>query len=330
VTWTADRYRRFADVEAPGRSALYAAWADGVARDPEVLARLDALPRSTRLPHLLFAVARMHGSGHGGYAGFRGWLLEHWDAVAADLARRTVQTNEPRRAAVTAPVLAALPGPLAVVEVGASAGLCLIPDRYAYRYGDRVVGRSPLVLDCDVEGPVPVPADPPRISWRSGVDLHPLDVRDDGDTAWLEALIWPGQPDRVDRLRAAIALAREDPPRIEAGDAAEVLPALLEEAAAAVAPGGSVVVLTTGVLVYLADEHRARVADAIRSSGARWVALEEASVLDRVRRRLPDPTPDGVSYVLSLDEHPLAVADPHGRSLRWTAEPRALDALRAR
>ncbi len=40
------------------------------------------------------------------------------------MSKRT-QTNEPGRCAVLLPLLAALPQPLALLEVGASAGLCL-------------------------------------------------------------------------------------------------------------------------------------------------------------------------------------------------------------
>ena len=47
----------------------------------------------------------------------------------------TTQTNEPARCAVLLPLLAQLPQPLALLEVGASAGLCLLPDHYGYDYG---------------------------------------------------------------------------------------------------------------------------------------------------------------------------------------------------
>jgi hypothetical protein len=95
------------------------------------------------------------------------------------------------------PVLAALPQPLALLEVGASAGLCLYPDRYAYRYGDHVVGSGEPVLECAAIGVSP-PTGVPDVVWRAGLDLNPLDVTDSADVAWLEALIWPEHAHRLD------------------------------------------------------------------------------------------------------------------------------------
>ena len=80
-------------------------------------------------------------------AAFRDFTLAHWPAIEAEVRTRATQTNEAGRCAVLLPVLAALPQPLALLEVGASAGLCLYPDRYAYRYGDQLVGRDEPILD---------------------------------------------------------------------------------------------------------------------------------------------------------------------------------------
>src|SRR5450432_2243342 len=101
---------------------------------------------------------------------------------------RTPQTNEPARCAVLLPLLAQLPQPLALLEVGASAGLCLLVDHYGYDYGNVRIdptisgdGGAPT-LTCDVSGAAPIPRTIPRIVWRAGLDLNPIDVRsaDDG------------------------------------------------------------------------------------------------------------------------------------------------------
>jgi hypothetical protein len=78
---------------------------------------------------------------------FRAFILDHVDQVVATLAARQTQTNEVGRCALLLPLLASVPGPLALVEVGASAGLCLLPDRYAYGYGGTIAGdpASPLL-----------------------------------------------------------------------------------------------------------------------------------------------------------------------------------------
>ena len=78
--------------------------------------------------------------------------VANWPAIEAELRTRSTQTNEAGRCAALLPVLAALPQPLALLEVGASAGLCLYPDRYAYRYGDHLVGSGEPVLECAATG----------------------------------------------------------------------------------------------------------------------------------------------------------------------------------
>jgi hypothetical protein len=111
-------------------------------------------------------------------------LLDDWDAVRATVLARATQTNEVGRCATLLPVLAGLPGPLALIEVGASAGLCLYPDRCSYRYSgsrgdvalDPAAGPSPVVLECRLDGDVPLPDALPDVVWRGGVDLYPLDV----------------------------------------------------------------------------------------------------------------------------------------------------------
>ena len=94
------------------------------------------------------------------------------------------------------------------------------------------------VLRCAVTGPVPLPAELPRVVWRAGIDLNPLDVRNPDDVAWLEALIWPEQDFRRERLRRAIAVARADPPLLVAGDLNDQLRRPGRAGAAGRHPGG--------------------------------------------------------------------------------------------
>jgi hypothetical protein len=115
----------------------------------------------------------------------------------------TTQTNEPARCAVLLPLLAGLPQPLALLEVGASAGLCLLPDHYSYDYGITRLEPptkktySPPVFECRVSGAVPIPSALPTIAWRAGIDLNPIDVNARAETDWLETLVWPGQSEYI-------------------------------------------------------------------------------------------------------------------------------------
>lgn len=322
---TADWYDR-ATRDLAGHSALHVAWATGVRDDPEVLAVLDRLPRERRQPSLVFSVATLLGAPIGGYPGFREWLLAHADRLVAEASRRRTQTNEVGRCAPLVAALASIAEPIALLEVGASAGLCLLPDRYRYRFsaaaaegvapgGDGAavdLGDGDPLVECVVSGVGATPRRLPDIVWRRGLDLDPL--HPETDAAWLEALIPADRPDRRARLRAALATARSDPPEVVGGDALAGLDAALAGAPA----DAELVVASLGTLVYLAPEARAAFPDAVRDRGARLVALEGRGVLPRVaerRARLDCPDPTG--FVLSLDEEPIADVAPHGDRMSW-------------
>ncbi|MFD4420162.1 DUF2332 domain-containing protein [Agromyces sp. NPDC058484] len=318
---TSERYRVFAEVEARGMSATYEAWALGLADDPGTIALVDELPSAKRQPNLVFSAARFHGAPLGPYALFRDWLRAHWIEVRATALTHATQTNEAARCALHVPALAGIPGPLALLEVGTSAGLCLYPDRYSYRYSghpqlDPADGPSEVVLDCAVNGPVPVPDRLPEIVWRGGIDLNPLDVTCPDDLAWLDALIWPEHDDRRTRLQAAARIAATDPPRVVAGDLNERLAAL----AAAAPADATLVVFHTVVLMYLDPAGRERFAETVRALPGHWLSVEPRTVLPSISLR-DDVANDSSDLVLAVDGVHRAWAHPHGRALRWVPNP---------
>lgn len=304
---TAARYRAFAEQQARGQSAAYERFAHQVAADPALLALLDDLPPVKRQPNLLLAAVR-----HLGGPPDAAWTRAHWNDVVPVLRERSTQTNEAGRCAVLLPLLAALPQPVALLEVGASAGLCLYPDVYAYRYGDVRLGTGDVVLDCRVTGG-PVPDRRPRVAWRAGLDLHPLDVRDDDELRWLEALVWPGQDERLRRLRGAAAIARADPPLLRRGDLLTDLPALAAQAP----PDATLVVFHSAVLAYVAAGDRQAFTERVRDLPGHWIAHEAPGVVPGLPESVP--APDGVHgpFVLALDGEARAATGPHGQALRW-------------
>jgi hypothetical protein len=314
---TAERYRAFATIEAPGMSPTYEEWALGIAGDPEVLALIDQLPLPKRQVNLVFAAARAAGAQAGGYPEFRRWLVATWDRVREIALSHATQTNEAARCAVLLPILAALPQPLAIIEVGASAGLCLYPDRYSYRYGDTVLhpedGPSAVLLSPRIAGPVPVPERMPRILWRAGLDLNPLDLSSETDVAWLDALVWPEHDDRRQRLHAAIEIVRKDPPRIVRTDALSGLRKLVDEAPM----DATVVVYHSAVLAYFAEKDRVAFAELVRELPVHWISNEGETVVPGVREKLTVPLPDPALFVLAHDGEPVAFAGGHGQSLLW-------------
>jgi hypothetical protein len=312
----ARRFRRFAETEASGRSPLYETLCLGVAADPEILNFLADLPDDKQQPNLLLAAVRFVCGVQASPEQFRAALLARQAAVRAEMLRRRTQTNEPARCAVLLPVLSQLPGPLALLEVGASAGLCLLPDRYGYAYGGREPFGAAPRFPCRANAATPVPAELPDIVWRAGIDLNPLDVRNDDDMAWLETLVWPDQADRAARLRAAIAVARNDPPRIVAGDLLTALPALAVEAPA----DATLVVFHTAVLAYIADPAaRAGFMRTVRDLHAVWVSNEAPYVFPDI---VAKPVRRG-AFLLAVDGKPRAWTDPHGAWIDWIGSERS-------
>ncbi|GAB4054153.1 DUF2332 domain-containing protein [Catellatospora paridis] len=315
----AHTYRDFALREAAGRSPSYERLCLGIAADAEVLALVGALPLAKRQPNLLLGAVRLLAGPVGDYPAFRDWLVAHWPAVREQMLARSTQTNEAARCAVLLPVLAALPQPLALIEVGASAGLCLYPDRYRYRYGDRAPlgpADAPL-LECSVEGPAPVPDRLPQVVWRAGIDLNPLDVTDPEDVRWLQSLIWPEHTERMRRLTAAAAIAAADPPLLVRGDLNESLARLAEQAPAE----ATLVVFHTAVLAYLdaagVDRFATQMAELARQRpGTVWLSNEAPRVVPQVAARLPREAPPG-RFALAVDGRPVAFTMPHGQGVEW-------------
>ncbi|MDF2710580.1 DUF2332 domain-containing protein [Nonomuraea muscovyensis] len=316
---TAERYLRFAATQARGQSPAYDMLAGRIAGDAELLALIERLPEPKRQPNLLFGAVRFLGGPIGDYQAFRAWTSAEWPRVQRTMRGRSTQTNEPGRCATLLPVLAALPQPLALIEVGASAGLCLHPDRYRYRYDDGPVfgpADSPVVLECRTAGPLTPPGRVPRVAWRAGIDLNPLDVHSADDVRWLESLVWPEQHERLRRLRGAVGVARAEPAHLVTGDLTQALDGLL----AHVPAGATPVVFHSAVLAYLPIEARESFAGRALGLPGHWISNEAPGVLPSVERHLPRPAPaDRAVFVLALDGRPLAFTGPHGQSLDWFA-----------
>ena len=128
----ADQYRDFA--RYAGSSPCFEEWAEEVAEDEEVLAWIAELPGIKQQPNLVFAAARWHGvPAPGDYTLLREAILS--GILRDTILARATQTNEAGRLATLTPFLGRMAKePIALLEVGASAGLCLYPDRYSYEW----------------------------------------------------------------------------------------------------------------------------------------------------------------------------------------------------
>ena len=230
------------------------------------------------------------------------------------------QTNEVGRSAVLMSGLLAIadrfPLKMRLFELGASAGLNLILDRYHYNLGGLLVGRkihpAPLFKP-DWEGPPPPRAEV-RIVDGAGVDLNPARLPD--DSMKLSAYIWPDQPARALHLIEALAVAEFHPPEIDRGDAADWL-----EDRLALEPerGVTRVVMHSVAFQYFDPDSQKRVTERIEAVGERasaaaplaWLRFEKEPGENRHSLRLRT-WPGG--------EQLLAWTHPHGRSVQWLGD----------
>jgi hypothetical protein len=231
------------------------------------------------------------------------------------------QTNEVGRCG---PLLLAMPpGPLSLIELGASAGLCLLLDRYRYDFGSKRLGDadSPVLVECSATGAPPIPDAPPTVVWRLGIDLDPLDVTDPDATGWLLSLIWADHPRRRARLEAAIRVARRDPPPLRRGDLLDDLRPALAEAP----PGTTLVVFHTAVRPYVPPE-RWQELDGLLAEHSQERDVSLVSFEGDGKTRL---AADAGMHAFVLErttfsggrartEH-FAKGHPHGSSIRWEA-----------
>lgn len=314
------RYLLWAEAEADPVSPLYADWARGMAGDEAMLVHVADLPAGKRQPNLVFASARMTGVPLEPWLSIREEFETNWSVIRANVLSRSTQTNEPLRMATLLPAIADIRSTIALVEVGASAGLCLYPDRWRYRFGPgRYLGDSdrPL-LETRASASVPVPCSLPRIGWRGGVDLHPLSANVPDTKEWLEALIWPNEHgrvdgERVDRVRTGVTIARREPPNLVAGDLRTDTLALVEEARK---HADRVVVWHSAVLAYLDATDRSAFMELMRALDVVWVSNEGARVIPGE----PVSWANDHDFLLRRDGEALAVTHPHGRSITWRTD----------
>jgi hypothetical protein len=233
---------------------------------------------------------------------------------------RSTQTNEPARCATLLPVLARLPQPLALLEVGAAAGLCLLPDRYAYDYGEVVIGPTapaqarPPVFGCRLSANSPIPTRNVEVAWRAGLDRRPVDLDDEDDLLWLEALVWPGEEYRLPRLRAAIESAKAERPLVLPGDLRTDLPALASQAP----PDATLVVYHTAVLAYVPDpQERLAFARTVHELSAIWIANEGADLIPGIGDQVFGGPARHDAFLLCVGGEPVAWTDSHGSWLDW-------------
>lgn len=217
-------------------------------------------------------------------------VLEEQEAVLAELVKLGCQTNETGRAASLIlgylHVAETTRLPMAVIEVGAAAGLNLRWDRFHVSGGGASFGdpSSPVDLTDFWVDPGEVPDVEVEVIARTAVDRQPLDPTSHEGRLALTSSVWGDQAGRLARLDGAIQLAREIPVITVQADAVEWV-----EANLATSPGTVTVLVQSVLREYLAQEANDRLDAAVAAVGAQatteaplaWIQLEPTSVKRR-------------------------------------------------
>jgi hypothetical protein len=326
----AEAFRRMADDFERGGSPLYARLAREHADDPLVAEICRDRKPYWELPLRLFGAVHflaLSGEVEDPWSRFRDVLAAHRDRVARFVAEKPVQTNEVQRSWALLPAFLAVADarPLDLVELGPSAGLNLLWDRYRYRYGDAAWGSADAALELagDATGGPPAALLERTVEVRSrlGIDRTPVDVTSDEDARLLQAFVWADQTGRLERLRRAIEIARTDPPRVVAGDYLELLPDVLAERPR----DGLVVVFHSASTAYLARDDRERLRETIARAGSEralaWISYEFAEDAEGRRTVGYDAFSIDARVWPGGETRRLACADGHGNRLRWLSAP---------
>ena len=355
----AEVWTGFADLACGRYSPIYDRVSRAVAASDEVIDFILEAPPQAHMPTVLLACVHfllLDGRRHPLVEVYEGtsvadpgplflqFCLDNRGSLLELMAYRHTNTNEVGRSAVLGPALVAAAerlgrpdGPLALVDVGCSAGLNLLCDGYLLEYpglGTTGPADSEVRIRCDVTGGAP-PVRPslPSISSRVGIDLDPVDLGDPDEFRWQLACVWP-DTGRLPRSRRALELARAAKPHIVQGDAVETVGRVLADLPDDVAP----VVLTTWALAYLSREARVAFVDALAQASAAmgrpvaWVSGEADGVVPPLSG-IEAPTDDhGVEASLlglvvfdASGEAACAQADllafihPHGTWIDWRA-----------
>ena len=370
----ADHFRGFAAVVERDGGIIYPAICRAVADDDEVLSILDGAPLHQRRPLLLLAAVHfllLSGTEHplaASYdtvAAFRGtpahspapgdvaaafadFCRVHRAHVEQLVATRTTQTNEVGRCTALLPGLCVVASqygwrePLALLDLGTSAGLNLLFDDYGYTYRATEDGAvltagaadASVALECSVRDDLTQLPElrRPVVVERVGLDLSPVDPRSDAEARWLLACQWPDNPARFGRLRAALANVRASahPPRLERGDLLTDLAAV----AATIAGDGPLVVFHSWVAAYLSEPQQRLLVDQVAALGASRPVHHlycespfETPGLPTPPPPVPREGPDLATTLVHIGPGPrpavrLADTHPHGYWLRWWPQSR--------
>jgi hypothetical protein len=377
----AAQFTHFANTQIQG-SQLYRALCEGIAQDAFILKLFEHARATQQSPTLLLAIvhdALLAGANHllanmyptvaltrglahtkpstaELHAAFHDFCTRYQDSIAVALTSRATQTNEIGRAAALRLAVAELyrehiPS-IALVELGASAGLNLWFDRCRIRYartstksgaeardgataganagaeqgtyyGPSEAGAA-LTIDCEVRGErwIPDASQVPMVHTRAGLDQNPINVQDETEARWLLACVWADEVQRFQRQAQALVMARAKHLTVERGTLPQDAAAFLARQRA----DAHLCIVTTWVLAYLTEAERVQLAQVVRDVGKSrdlsWIVAEAPAALEG-EASASFVSPSSTALVLRsyrggvYTTRVLAEMHGHGSWIRW-------------
>jgi hypothetical protein len=333
----AERFRSFAK-DCEGSSELYHFLSIQIAKDDDLLRIAQMSREGQPEPNLLFGVVHyllIMGKPHPlfryypsldlnfesakfAFPLFKQFVLDHVDDIVPLLQEKLVQTNEVQRCAYLYPAILTTwqffeGRPVSLIELGSSAGFNLLWDQYQYRYDNGTpigVPSSSLTVESTFRGECRPNFDLPHptIGDRIGIDLNPIDVKNQEEVTWLQALVWPEHLDRKARLSKAIGIALENPITVMEGDAISLLHRVLENVDRSNVP----FVFHTWVANQMSPEQRESLLQIIGDFGQRQDIVHIHTNIE--------PHLHATIYLKGdRIDLPLAIVDGHARWIEWMA-----------
>ncbi|MFC0300281.1 DUF2332 domain-containing protein [Virgibacillus soli] len=330
-------FQVFAERECRHSSQLYYHLAKQISRDDRLLELCKQTRSGQPVPNMLFGAVHyllLKGKGkqqlHNYYASmtenpvdaveaypvFRAFCLQNEQEMTHLLQTKLVQTNEVRRCAYLLPVFSyiyeKINKPLALVEIGTSAGFQLLWDTYRYVYNGSTIGDDKdgyIISEVKGEQQPYIPKEMPSVNCRYGLDLHINDVMNAEDYLWLQALIWPEHEDRrmLFQMAANQVDRYQDELHFMEGDGVQLLPQVVDK----ISEDAIVCVFHTHVANQFPEALKNRLLENIRFIGKRRDIFH-------VYNNMWD-TKLHIDSIVDKKEHKKIVGttDGHGRWFTW-------------
>jgi hypothetical protein len=331
-----NRFKVFASKECHGSSQLYEHLSINIANDNELLQLATHTKQGQPIPNLFFGAIHyllLQGKNHELrqyyssivkkpkdssiiFPVFKDFCILYQDEIIFILKSKLVQTNEVRRCAYLYPsfchIYQMVKKPLALIEIGTSAGLQLLWDKYCYsyqsneRYGDI---HSNLIISSEIRGDIPfLYKKSPPITKRIGIDLHVNDVTDPDDYLWLKSLIWADHTERISNFENAVRCVKEQSLELIEGDGVK----LLTEIASEISQDSVVCIFHTHVANQIPKEDKYELIARIKKLG-------EVRDVFHLYNNMWDLNKLHLEYYLDGKQYKETIAetDGHGRWFKW-------------